>query len=88
MSEQEGGDSKFITGLLIGICIGLALGGGGVGMLMMRTERARLAEHEMMAAVAAEAADRQKRAEMLLREAQEKVKAFEARQPKEADMKP
>src|SRR5262245_54437529 len=80
MSENEGGDSKFMSGFLVGFLVGvlICLGIGG-SFIMVRTQREAvrveegIREAEMVAREAAEAraqAERERlRAEQLLKDA-------------------
>jgi hypothetical protein len=55
MSEHEGGDSKFISGLLIGFFLGLILGGSAGGLILFRNTRVAMEHADKLAAVQHEA---------------------------------
>jgi hypothetical protein len=88
MSEHQGGDNKFIFGLLVGLIIGLVLGAGGAGTLLVKAQREAAVAVERAKLDATVAQARQAEAENLFKEARDKLKEFEARQPKEPDKKP
>jgi hypothetical protein len=79
MSEHEGGDNKFISGLLVGFFLGLLIGGTAGGLVLVRNSRVAAEHGAMLEAVQHEAEARGRmRAEELAR-ANERVKELEAK---------
>jgi hypothetical protein len=79
MSEHEGGDNKFLTGLLIGIVIGLLLGGGAGGLMLMRNSQVMTERDQVLAVVREDAEARGKERAQELDKANQRIKELEAK---------
>jgi hypothetical protein len=79
MGENEGGDNRFLSGLLVGVLIGLVLGGGAGGVLLLRNSQEAEDNARMRELLVTEAeAMAQKRAEER-EQARERIKELEAK---------
>jgi hypothetical protein len=77
MGEHEGGDSRFISGLLIGFFLGLLIGGTAGGLVLVRNSRVAEEHARVLEAVQHEAEARGRaRAEEVAR-ANERVRELE-----------
>jgi hypothetical protein len=79
MSEYEGGDNKFLSGLLVGFFLGLLLGAAGGGVVLFRNSRVAAEHAAMLEAVQHEAEARGRLHEQELARAKERVKELEAK---------